>query len=115
MLPKTLQASALVTSKLVQELYGSTLTWIVALCASNQLLGSIERSLVKWGMHFLTVIRLVACETSQTVLRQKDLALVNVSHVGLHDDPSGRKGTAKHQACRANSGMIRMYSCVSVW
>ena len=52
MLPKTLQASALVTSKLVQELYGSTLTWIVALCASNQLLGSIERSLVKWGMHF---------------------------------------------------------------
>ena len=64
MLPKALQASASMT--LVQELYGSPLTWIVALCASNQLLGSIERSLVKWGMHFLTVIRLVACETSQT-------------------------------------------------
>ena len=47
------KASAWMT--LVQELYGSPLTWIVALCVSNQLLSPSERRLVRWGMQVLTM------------------------------------------------------------
>ncbi len=53
---KNCKASAWMT--LVQELYGSPLTWIVAHCVSNQLLSPSERRLVRWGMQVLTVITL---------------------------------------------------------